>query len=312
MWNPAAENLFANKLRRTSSLPVLSFDQPATSATSLGRAKPPTRTSSLGTLGRPKLPRLKERTPGSRALLGMLEEEAETGAAITSAALPSTRSQNKGKGKGRGSEALAPRTLQRSLSTMSGRSEGGRASMFSTASAVDSLAAAAAKRQAGASRKRKAPSQAVGDSDEDDESWVPGSPILSVATMLNGFGGDDEDDGANRLHSRRRSSSLAVPAKQSGRASRAGSVGASSRGRSREPSVAPADPDSVEGRNKNAVRKAVLARLTARGVGREDDRFAAVFAVTSKGVQFALVSRTCSQPSLRDLHEADLVAPAAA
>ena len=125
---------------------------------------------------------------------------------------------------------------------------------------------------------------------------MPGSPTLSIATTFTGL--EDEDDLASRAGSRRNSSSLAVPQPSKRALGRVASMGwlSFSRGRSREPSLAPstatvaaAEPNSVEGRNKNAVRKGVLARLLGRGVGREDERFAGVFAATSKGIQFALV-----------------------
>lgn len=299
----STENLFASKLRRTSSLPVLSFDALTRPA---APHKPPTRSSTLGALGRPKLPKLKERASASRGLLGMLEEEAETGSTLSASATASGALAG-GKGKGRETTALAGRSFERTWSAVSGRSDGGsgRASMFSRASAGDSLAAAAAQRQAAAASKlkRKASALLLDQSDEEDGDYVPASPTLSVATTFAGADDDDDPAYAYRGGSRRGSSSLAVPGAAGGGGgggggarglSRVTSVGALSfsRGRSREPSAAPSvEPDSVEGRNKNAVKKVVLARLTGRGVDREDARFAGVFTVTSKGVQFALVSR---------------------
>lgn len=132
--------------------------------------------------------------------------------------------------------------------------------------------------------------------DEEEERGVgvvPGSPTPSVATT---FGGEEEEEedvehgGGGKARGMKRS--VSVP------------VGRFGIGEARGKSVV---VEGVEGRNKavscrfarweregadgeeQAIRKIVLARLTTRGVARDDERFKDVFAMTSKGVQFAFV-----------------------
>lgn len=170
--------------------------------------------------------------------------------------------------------------------------------------------------------KRNLPRIVSDDEEEDEENrggrggggGLPASPTPSISLSTYGDGDDEELQLVGGARERKMKRSVSVPF---------GVVGTGGSGKEMERSASVdlggLGESGVEGKNRavhfflllflirkitltqasltQTIRKIVLARLTARGIQRQDEQFKDVFGMTSKGVQFGLVSLLSTSPT---------------
>ncbi|SCV68863.1 BQ2448_984 [Microbotryum intermedium] len=336
------ENLFTKKLRRTSSMPMLDFQAPAPAA--LKSINPLSRTVSLASIKeQPVFDRRFRKLSTIASLPSMLSAEATSTSRrilqrsasskdpFGSTAAPPSKPQSFRRSTSSSAVAQPIRSttssslavpLKRSRSTMSSSSTSLSAKVM-----VESPPSSPTSEVSAVVRKRSSslvPHSRSGGHVHDRE----GSP--SPSCVSNTFEDEDEemDDRLPELGARRRSTnsrSISIGQGAIGKIRRRGmtrcesapvgvfklglppgnSAGAR-RDRERSTSLAPSAAEGVEARNKATIRKLLLSSLTSRSVTREDERFAEVFSITLRGVQYALRD-TFKMTLLDKSHASDLI-----
>ncbi|GAA6047864.1 hypothetical protein JCM3770_004680 [Rhodotorula araucariae] len=297
------ENLFANKLRKTTSLPASAF---ALSADPAPAAKKPKRQTAkdkaiASLLGKKDDPAMVP--PRSRARAASSQPP---GIAFPAPPPAAPRPFARSASSRFPSSATGPLARQASLPPLAGAAAAPRRSSVSAGAPGAAPHGRAFQRTLSRS-SMLLDSPPGSDADDDVAEIAPrrrASPTPSLASVLGDNDGEGDDAvaelrnfGAGRRagSAMARSSSLPVgqfalgvagAREDGGRRDREGTAlpGA------RDGSVPPegAKEGAVEARNKNTVKKLTLARMTALGYGKSHAEFRDVFSFTTRGVGFAM------------------------
>ncbi|KAK4706045.1 hypothetical protein P7C70_g143, partial [Phenoliferia sp. Uapishka_3] len=286
------ENLFASKLRRTNSLPVLSFDAPSSRPKALSKSK-----SSLASSSFASSSSLAVSKPRPRGVKAKAKELQVQGLLAGKDSVPSLLAPPDVKGKGKARAPLSRSTSSATLLMSNNKRPRPSSTEFDLFSATSD---STQRRSQGSALSRRLHLTEDSSSDEEDgfSGGMPGSPTPSVATT---FGGGAEEEGEAEERAdvvgelggfrggkrKKMERSISAPVGVlSGRAKMGGTEVRRERAQSREGSVD--GENGVEAKNKATLKKIVLSRLVDRDIPRTHDQFRDLFSMTLKGVQFAL------------------------